>query len=160
MREGGRVYLLRLVGDEKGAIPAPGNEQEAREVGVVENTIERCVSFTCRVDFNTLDITRAESSLIDVAHARRQRDVGHAREVEGVGSYGSEDVVGTLVGDGFGEGEASDASFAGVAFVGPFDFAAFGGFAQGDGVGQARRYTFDITSAQNDGRSNADELDA
>ncbi len=41
-----------------------------------------------------------------------------------------------------------------MAFIGPFDYAAFGGFAQGGGGGGSF-----AAFAQNDGRSNADELD-
>ncbi len=47
----------------------------------------------------------------------------------------------TFIGDGFREHEVADASFAGVAFIGFFDSGSFAAFAQ------------------NDGRSDANELD-
>ena len=130
-RAGGHICCLRR--DADGALPAPGNEQEAGEAGAVERAVERGVGWVGLGDGDVLDVARAERALIDVGDARRQRDVRHAREVEGVGGYGGEGVVGALVGDGSGEGEAGSASFAGVAFIGPFGFAAFGGSAQDDG---------------------------
>ena len=130
-RAGGHICCLRR--DADGALPAPGNEQEAGEAGAVERAVERGVGWVVVGDVHVLDVARAERALIDVAYARRQRDVRCAREVEGVGGYGGEGVVGALVGDRSGEGEAGSASFAGVAFIGPFGFAALGGSAQDDG---------------------------
>ena len=135
-RAGGHICCLRR--DADGALPAPGNEQEAGEAGAVERAVERGVGWVVVGDVHVLDVARAERALIDVAYARRQRDVRCAREVEGVGGYGGEGVVGALVGGGSGEGEARGASFAGLVWVGPFGYAAF---------------------AQNDRRVDADELD-
>ena len=106
-RAGGHICCLRR--DADGALPAPGNEQEAGEAGAVERAVERGVGGVVVGNVHVLDVARAERALIDVGDGCRQRDVRHAREVEGVGGYGGEGVVGALVGDGSGEGEAGSA---------------------------------------------------